>query len=37
MTTSRMSQFSEYCREHFLEVMLTMTVFGCSMLLTMLP
>lgn len=37
MASSRMHRLSEFCKEHYLEVMLTMTVFGCSMLLTMLP
>ena len=37
MTTSRMSRLADFCKEHYLEVMLTLTVFGCSMLLTSLP
>jgi len=37
MASSRTHRLSEFCKEHYLEVMLTMTVFGCSMLLTMLP
>ena len=37
MTTPRMSRLADFCKEHYLEVMLTLTVFGCSMLLTSLP
>jgi len=37
MIPSRMSRFPGFFKEHYLEVMLTLTVFGCSMLLTMLP
>lgn len=37
MIPCRSSRFADFCKEHFLEVMLTMTVFGCSSLLTMLP
>ncbi len=37
MTDTRSTRVADFCREHFLEVMLTLTVFGCSMLLTTLP
>ena len=37
MLQTKWTQFSEYCREHFLEVILTVIVLGCSSLLTSLP
>ena len=37
MTQSKWTALTEYCREHFLEVILTLIVFGCSTLLTSLP
>ncbi len=37
MPYSRMQRFREFCREHYLEVMLTVTTIGCSVLLTLLP
>lgn len=37
MSFSRVQRFGEFCKEHYLEVMLTVTVIGCSMLLTMMP
>lgn len=37
MLPSKWTQVSEYCREHFFEVFLTLIVLGCSSLLTSLP
>ncbi len=37
MTQSKWNALTEYCREHFLEVFLTLIVIGCSSLLTSLP
>lgn len=31
------SRFTDFCQEHFLELMLVLTVVGCSCLLTMMP
>ncbi len=37
MPPSKWTQVTEYCREHFFEVFLTLIVLGCSSLLTSLP
>ncbi len=37
MIQSKWTAFSEFCREHFFEVFLTLIVLGCSSLLTSLP
>ena len=37
MPHCRWSRVADFCREHFLEVMLTVTVLGCSIVLTLLP
>ncbi len=37
MTQSKWNALTEYCREHFLEMFLTLIVIGCSSLLTSLP
>lgn len=37
MPQPKWTAFAEFCREHFLEVFLTLIVLGCSSLLTSLP